>query len=246
MTSAKANSSRVALALATGVAFTVLIGLGLWQVQRGAEKEAFLGAIAAAASQSPVEIWQDAKPFQRVRLSGYYDQDRTVYVRVTSDEGLGVYVMTPLLQRAPQRLVYVNRGFVRTGIDGKAKGIETPTGLITVIGFKRDPEPRGAFVLADEPQNRLFALRDPVAFAALFDLPVNSGAELASLQVEASYVEAELSAGPPPNGISVAQLRARIPNNHFQYALTWFGIASTLAGVYGVLAWRMRKPVGNT
>ncbi len=231
----------IALALAAGAGFAVLVGLGLWQLQRKAEKEAFLDAISIAAAQPPVDIWQEARPFQRVRLTGFLDSERTVFVRVTSNEGLGVYVMTPLLQRAPQRLIYINRGFVRTGIDGKPRGVETPTGPVTIIGFKRSPELRSAFVVADEPQNRLFALRDPRAFAALFDLPVNSGGEVTSLQVEASYVEAELSAGPPPNGISAALLRERIPNNHLHYALTWFGLAATLAGVYGALLWRMRK-----
>ena len=34
------------------------------------------------------------------------------------------------------------------------------------------------------------------------------------------------------------QTQLNLPNNHLQYAFTWFGIALTLVGVYGAFAWR--------
>jgi len=33
-----------------------------------------------------------------------------------------------------------------------------------------------------------------------------------------------------------------LPNNHLQYALTWYGIALTLAGVFAAFAWRRLHP----
>jgi surfeit locus 1 family protein len=34
-----------------------------------------------------------------------------------------------------------------------------------------------------------------------------------------------------------------LPNNHLQYAVTWFGIALTLVGVFTAFAWRrLREP----
>jgi surfeit locus 1 family protein len=32
-----------------------------------------------------------------------------------------------------------------------------------------------------------------------------------------------------------------IPNNHLSYAGTWFGLAGTLAGVFGYFMWRRRR-----
>jgi surfeit locus 1 family protein len=226
----------------TSAALIVLVSLGFWQLQRRSEKQAFLGAITLAASQPPIEIWQDARTFQRVKMTGLFDEDRTVYVRVTSSEGLGVYVMTPLLQRAQQRLIYVNRGFVRTGIDGKPAAIETPKGPVTIIGFKREAEERGRFTVPDERKTRLFAVRDPAAFAELFDLPVGRSDDVASLYVETAYIEAQRQPGNAvPNGTSVDELLERIPDNHLHYAVTWFGIAATLLGVSFVLGRRMRR-----
>ena len=34
------------------------------------------------------------------------------------------------------------------------------------------------------------------------------------------------------------QLRIDLPNNHLQYAFTWFGLAACLIGVFSVYAWR--------
>ena len=34
------------------------------------------------------------------------------------------------------------------------------------------------------------------------------------------------------------QLRVDLPNNHLQYAFTWFGLAACLIGVFSVYAWR--------
>ena len=55
-------------------------------------------------------------------------------------------------------------------------------------------------------------------------------------------VEAEATAGYEgwPMGVDFAQLSAAIPDNHLQYAFTWFGLAATLAGVFGVFAWKAR------
>ena len=51
------------------------------------------------------------------------------------------------------------------------------------------------------------------------------------------YVEADGTPNPGgwPKG---GQTDLTLPNNHLQYAITWFGIALTLIGVYGAFAWR--------
>ncbi len=40
----------------------------------------------------------------------------------------------------------------------------------------------------------------------------------------------------PPVGVEAREMIARIPNNHLQYAVTWFGLALTLVGVYAAFA----------
>ena len=47
----------------------------------------------------------------------------------------------------------------------------------------------------------------------------------------------------PPGGLpKPGKIDVQLPNNHFQYALTWFGLALSLAGVYVVwLFGRLRR-----
>jgi surfeit locus 1 family protein len=48
----------------------------------------------------------------------------------------------------------------------------------------------------------------------------------------------EADAKPNPGGVPIGgQTRLDIPNDHLQYALTWFGIALAMAGVYLAYHW---------
>jgi surfeit locus 1 family protein len=55
------------------------------------------------------------------------------------------------------------------------------------------------------------------------------------------YVEADATPNPGgwPRG---GQTRLNLPNNHLQYALTWYGIALTLIGVFVAFAWPRLRP----
>ncbi len=46
----------------------------------------------------------------------------------------------------------------------------------------------------------------------------------------------------PPSGLPVpAPIPADIPNRHLEYALTWFGLAASLIGVYAAMLLRRRR-----
>ena len=47
---------------------------------------------------------------------------------------------------------------------------------------------------------------------------------------------APVGPGPVP-----APIPANIPNRHFEYALTWFGLAAALIGVYAAMLLRRRR-----
>jgi surfeit locus 1 family protein len=59
----------------------------------------------------------------------------------------------------------------------------------------------------------------------------------------APYYLAVESETPAPFGVTPAALPQDIPNNHFVYALTWFGLAGVLASIWASYVWRrMRAP----
>jgi surfeit locus 1 family protein len=211
------------------VAVAILCGLGLWQLRRGVEKQAFIVALNQAASGEPKLDWGQTKPFERLRLTGTFEGEATVFVRVTLPESLGVYVMTPL--RTASERIFVNRGFLKTGQNGRPPAVETPAGTVSITGLRRNPEPRGWFAPPDDVSARLFATRNPPLMAQALVLT----------GIAADYFEAEPVAGvQAPNGVDTREVIARIPDNHLVYALTWFGLAATLIGIFALLFLRTR------
>ncbi|MBA4224642.1 MAG: hypothetical protein C0458_28280 [Methylobacterium sp.] len=126
--------------------------------------------------------------------------------------------------------ILVNRGFVP---ESRFAAIAPATGAATVTGYLRAAETRNSFTPADLPQQREFYTRDPEAIAAA--LGIGAVAPL--------YLEAERQGDglTPPAGVDVNELIARIPDNHLQYALTWWGLALTLIGVFAAYALQARR-----
>jgi surfeit locus 1 family protein len=138
----------------------------------------------------------------------------------------GFYLFTPL-RLAEGGTIMVNRGFVPTELRDPAKRPGSqPAGDVAVTGLVRAPETKGWFVPDDKPAENQWFRRDPAAIAAA-----------KGLTVAPFYVAADETPNPGgwPQG---GQTTLNLPNNHLQYAFTWFGIAATLVGVFGAFAWR--------
>ena len=73
----------------------------------------------------------------------------------------------------------------------------------------------------------MFHVRDPAAIAAAF-----RARRVAPFMIDADATP--VPGGWPRGGTTTLT----IPNNHLSYALTWFGLAATLIGVFGAFAWR--------
>lgn len=226
--------------LATLAALAVLVSLGMWQLERRAWKEGLIARIEARAHGEPGAIVPEAQwpgwsaaadEFRRVRVTGAFLHDREVLLHglMAVQRGApaqGYYVFTPL--RLPDgAIVFVNRGFIPTEMkDPKLRPAAEVQGEATVTGLVRAPETRGAFVPADDPARENWFVRDPAAMARARGLD----------RVAPFYVEAD--AAPNPGGWPKGgQTNLTLPNNHLQYALTWFGLALTLIGVFGTWAW---------
>jgi surfeit locus 1 family protein len=230
----------VAPGLATLVALVILLSLGVWQLERRAWKETLIAQIEARAHGAPGAIvpeaqwpeWRaDDDAFRRVRVSGVFLHDREVLVHGLAAQqrgapAQGYYVFTPL-RLADGAVVFVNRGFVPSELKdakGRAAG-ETPDAA-EVTGLVRVPEARGMFVPANDPAREEWFVRDPAQMASARGLD-----RVAPFTIDA---DATPNAGGWPKG---GQTNLAVPNNHLQYALTWFGLALTLVGVFGTWAW---------
>ncbi|HVL72871.1 MAG TPA: SURF1 family protein [Beijerinckiaceae bacterium] len=243
MSAASPWRSLAAPAVASLIALAILLGLGTWQLQRGAWKQEIVAQIQARAYGDPVPVAGErdfqrlaGEEYRRVRLAGVFLHDREAHVHglMAAQRGQpvqGFYVLTPL-RLADGSHVIVNRGFVPTELrDPERRAAGQIAGEVEVVGLVRAPEARGWFVPADEPARNRWFTRDPLAVAKAQGL-----ARPAPFLVDA---DATPNPGGWPRG---GQTRLDIPDNHLQYALTWFGLALTLVGVFAAFVWRRLHP----
>jgi surfeit locus 1 family protein len=129
--------------------------------------------------------------------------------------------MTPA-RLADGGIVIVNRGFVPDGRqDAKSRPGGQLTGPVDIAGAMRWPDSRHWFTPNDDPAHNLWFTADPASIAAAKGLDA----------VAPFYVEQETPV--PPGGLpEPGRLVVDLPDNHLQYALTWFGLAAVLVGVF--------------
>jgi surfeit locus 1 family protein len=138
-------------------------------------------------------------------------------------KGPGVFVFT-LAQLASGETVAVNRGFVADQKPTGATARPAPSqGVVEVTGLLRWPEPKAWELTSPYDKGaQLWFVRDQLAMAQ----------ESGWGQIAPFYIEREgqePADGLPPPG----PLKPNLPNNHLQYAVTWYGLALVLLAVFG-------------
>ena len=237
--------SLVLPAIASLIALAILIGLGTWQLQRKAWKEDLLQQIETRAYGEPGAIlpesewagWRaDQDEFRKVRVTGTFLHDLEAHVYGLAPgtrQGAplqGYYIITPL-RLATGGIVMINRGFVPTDLKSPATRSQSqPQGEVTITGLVRAPESRNIFTPNDDPARNLWFARNPQAIAQARGLE-----NVAPFLIDA---DATPNPGGWPRG---GQTPLTLPNNHLQYAVTWYGIALTLIAVFAAFAWRRIK-----
>lgn len=231
--------------LATLIGLALLIGLGVWQLHRKVWKENLIASMTARLDQTPQPLptppqWdglrQDADEFRRVAFSATFMPGEQALVYApgsalrTDIKGPGYFVFAPA-KLADGHVIVVDRGFVP--LERKdAVNTPAPPGSVNVVGVLRWAEAPGMFTPAADLKGNTWFLRDPAAMAAARRWGV----------VAPFYIDQE--APVPPGGLpSPGKLVVNLPDDHLQYAITWFGLAAGLVGVYGVWFYgRFRKP----
>ena len=220
----------------------VLAGLGFWQLERLQWKEELIAKIEARTKAPPISLKEAAAiagegrdpSYYRVRASGRFDHAKERYLFAVSEGGRGGWhVITPL-ETEDGETVLVDRGFVPDALkDPAARAEGNVDSAVTLTGIVRMPETPGPFTPNNEPEANRWFWRDLGAMArSMFP---NEPVELAPFFLEAE--KGEVPGGWPEGG----QTRLDIPNNHLQYAITWFLLAACLLAVYGAYVWKARR-----
>lgn len=203
-----------------------LVWLGVWQLHRRVWKLALIAQVERKLAAAPVaapgpERWpalSAGDAYTRLRVRGRYRPDRITFVQAVTDLGPGYWAMAPFVSDRGFTLL-VNRGFVPQEMKGKP--LPAPAGTMEVTGLLRPNEPHGGFLRANDPAADRWYSRDVTAIAAARGIG----------PVAPYFIDADAATSPgwPRGGLTVI----RFPNNHLQYALTWFAMAALLAGAVG-------------
>jgi surfeit locus 1 family protein len=222
--------------------FAALLSLGTWQLRRKAWKEDLIATLAERLAAPPSALpvpstWprldRAGDEYRRVKFSAQFEPGKAALVFATASafrpdvSGFGFWVFAPA-RLADGGVVIVNRGFVPTKLaDPNVRYDEPRSGMLDITGVMRWSDTRQWFTPKDNPAQNVWFVRDPAVIAAAKDWG----------SVSPFYVEQE-SPSPESGWPRPGKIVVNLPNNHLQYAVTWYGLALALAAVYLVFVGR--------
>ena len=213
-------------------AVLLMLGLSVWQVQRLQWKEGLIAERTSRIGAPAMALPGDASlgvadlaniEYRHVQAQGQFLNDKEIFLGARTFEGsAGYHVITPF-RLADGRTVLVDRGWIpldrKEAAKRSAGEIEGPT---LVDGVIRLQGRQTWFVPDNRPDLDFFFWVDLPAMAKFAGLP----------NAETRFY---LEAGPVknPGGFPIGgQTRIDLPNDHLQYAITWFALAAALIVIY--------------
>ena len=214
----------------------VALGLGIWQMERREWKRDILDRIAVNQAAQPITLDELlrgdplAHEYGRVTVSGSFLHDREFYLAARSLKNtVGLQVVTPL-RTADGRLMLFDRGWVPQERKDPAKRAEgQPAGTVKLTGIVRRAQEQRQFAPDNVPERNVW-------FHVDVPLMRRMAGGTPDAKLDSFFLEAD--AAPNPGGFPIGgQTRLDIPNDHLQYAITWFLISAALVGVYLAYHW---------
>lgn len=238
MSSYQFKTSWFPLLLTLGV-LMVLLSLGFWQLQRGAEKATMKAAYEQRIAEAPIEVGsrllsESSFEFFRAQITGEYEPQNQIFEDNRIHSGRpGYHVFTPFQIAGTEVRILVNRGWIPWGTDlTRAPDIETPTGEVALSGTLKAPT-RGFFTLEDKKpvaQVKIWQNLDLEHYQSLHDFALQPMVLLLSPK---SPYGGFIREWPVYTDTWIAR--------HRGYAIQWFAMALVLVVVF-LWATIKRKP----
>lgn len=209
------------------IAGTAVLGwLGNWQLDRLAWKQTVLEQIdqriAAPAVPVPLTPVPSADTYLPVFAEGRFGQE---YIRVLVSQkriGAGYRVISAF--KTEGRRILVDRGFIDLSNSSDIQADQA----VVVQGNLHWPDEVDGFTPAPDLEKNIWFARDVRALSE-------------ALQTQPILIVAS-QISPPDQNIKPLEIdSSAIPNDHLQYAVTWFSLAAIWIMMSGAFLWRSRK-----
>lgn len=224
---------QVLIASALGVA--LLLGLGIWQLQRLQWKEGLIAERDSRLAAAPVTLDRALQDFDadrsvefvKVQVTGTFQNDAELFFLSTDGGVPGFEVVTPLKSQ-DGIVILTDRGFIPESLKDPAKRPESrPSGEATVTGvLRRHVQSRGPFTPDNDPESNIWYWWDVPAMLAFAH--IDDGVRVAPFVLH--QLPGDDKGLPRPVAVD-----SGLTNNHLQYALTWFSLALILIVMSGLL-----------
>ncbi|MFN3170885.1 MAG: SURF1 family protein [Hyphomicrobiales bacterium] len=236
-------------------AFVTLLGLGTWQMQRLAWKEDLIAQaetrptlpaiplheLVEEAGLAPLPTYaeeegaDDEVAYRRVAVTGQFVGEPVRVFTTLSDpngpyEGPGYWIMQPFEVGGPaNHVLFVNRGFIPFELAPDVTIRDAPTGIIRFEGLVRPDDKPDVFTPDPDYQQGILYRR---SVAQMMQATGVSVALPITVDMPASAV-----GGLPQAG----ETKFNFSNRHFEYMLTWYGLAAVLLAVVGTAIVQRRR-----
>ena len=204
----------------------LLVSLGLWQLQRLEWKRGILAQINSRLAGEPQPLPASGTPdedrYQPVALTGTILPDEVHVLVSLKQVGAGYRIISPF--ETDGRRILLDRGFVRV----EDVGVDRPGGNVTVRGNLHWPDDRNSSTPQNDVAGNIWFARDIDALAKVLD-------------TEPLLVIARNVAPGDPGVTPLPVSAAGIPNDHLQYAITWFSLAAIW--LIMTIAWVRRQRI---
>jgi len=213
------------MAFAVMVAFILLNGLGIWQLERLKWKEGLIADMARTEAMAPLPVsellalrrpdWRSAKlPICVIPA------DHLIYMHSEVSGTPGFRILTACSG------LLVDLGF------SEAKLSDWQSVTILPEGRLRPFEKSGTLTPVNRPLDHDWYWRSAGEMGSALKVRVRDDFFLV-LDLKLSHTNI--------HGLSQGPLTAPLPNRHFEYALTWFGLGWALLGVFGSVIYQRYK-----
>jgi surfeit locus 1 family protein len=207
------------------VGVAILMNLGFWQLRRMEEKRVYLDAIEARIDNAPIALplvpMEQPHKFQAVLAEGRFTGEFIEVLAGQKGASPGVLIVEAFALEGGRRIM-VQRGF----IEDTARATPRTATEAQVQGHLHWPQDSNNFTPPPDERTGLWFARDVPAMAA-------------RLGTEPTLI---VASGPTGDAITPLPVdTSGIPNDHWAYAIQWFLLAATWAGMTVFLLWRISR-----
>jgi surfeit locus 1 family protein len=217
----------VLLAAMLGVLVTA--SLGMWQLNRAAQKEAIAAQILSRDQQATLENTDlsaskgkavEQLHYRRAQLKGQWLNQHTVFLDNRQMQArVGFFVLTPFKLSGSQDVLLVQRGWVQRRFnDRNALPLVLADESEQTIALRMSPPPAKLYQIKGEDTGKIRQNVNLTSFATELNLPL---LPLSAQQLEEGTSKDGLLRDWPRVNTGVEK--------HYGYAFQWFGLAALIA-----------------